>query len=165
MPGARYFVTCCTKERAPIFSVGSEMQRTRAAMITLHEARDFDLIAATVMPDHVHLLFTLGARLSVGQVMAKLKFLARNRGAVPWRWQEDGFEHRLRPHESTDSYAFYIFMNPYCAGLCSLDQHWLGWVCPRPDQFQFLAPIHDLRVPAEWLAESDRISRLITAGE
>ena len=37
----------------------------------LDSAEDFSLLAATVMPEHVHLLFTLGRRISLSQVHAK----------------------------------------------------------------------------------------------
>ena len=109
VPGAKYFVTCCTRNRAHIFSHAAAAEETFAALNTIHSAQDADFFAATIMPNHVHLLFALGDRLRVGQIVAKFKSLARDLGRAPWRWQTDGFEHRLRLHESAEDYAFYIF--------------------------------------------------------
>ena len=112
LPGGRYFLTLCTHARQPVFAQEPEVRRVASALHAIHADGDIDLLAATVMPDHVHLLFILGQRLSLGQVMAKLKNLTRDGGMVSWRWQEDGFEHHLRPHETTEDYGFYIFMQP-----------------------------------------------------
>ncbi len=136
-----------------------------AALHDLHPA-DVDLLAATIMPDHVHLLFTLGERLSVGQVTGKFKTLARARGQAAWRWQQDGYEHRLRPDESTDDYAFYIFMNPYRAGLCAVSQAWPRWVCPEPTRFRFLQHLDSTGAPPpEWLGTIETIAAKVSTGE
>ena len=112
------------------------------------------------MPDHVHILFTLGARLRLGQVVAKFKSLAHNHGLAPWRWQEESFEHRLRPVESIEDYAFYIFMNPYCAGLTMPTQRWPWWFCPAGEQFRFLSLIQrEAGIPPEWIKDAQAISK------
>lgn len=164
-PGARYFVTCCCKNRTRAFAQHPEIRNARGAISSLHDARDIELIAATVMPDHVHLLFTLGPRLSLGQVVAKFKSLTRNKGAAAWRWQDDCFEHRLRPRESAASYAFYIFMNPYRAGLCDLSSWWDGWLCPSAGHLEFLGTLGDGPVPAQWLTEVERIASALSVGK
>ena len=46
-----------------------------AAWRTLQDAGDLILLAATVMPDHVHALFILEDRLPFERVMAKYKHL------------------------------------------------------------------------------------------
>jgi len=113
--GARYFLTICTRNRVPVLTAPVNATRISDAFANLPSAGDFDLHAATIMPDHVHLLFTLGTRLTLGQTMAKFKNFARDLGRVPWRWLDDGFEHRLRPIELIEDYGFYFFMNPYRA--------------------------------------------------
>jgi len=135
-------------------------------MAALHANSDIDLLAATVMPDHVHLLFVLGENRTVGQVQAKFKNLARDKGRVSWRWQNDGFEHHLRPHESIEDYGFYIFMNPYRARLCTLSTRWPWWLCPSPEQFRFLGLLDETSpVPEQWLNDVDRVAETIVSGE
>ena len=165
VPGARYFLTLCTQDRIPVLTSSSASDQVLAALHTLH-GTDAELLTATLMPDHVHVLFTLGERLTLGQVMGKFKTLARNRGRALWRWQEDGFEHRLRPEESAEDYGFYIFMNPYRANLWPLSQAWPWWVCPEPTRFRFfqhLAP--DGTPPSEWLGEAETVAARISTGE
>ncbi len=112
------------------------------------------------MPDHVHLLFTLGKSLSVGQVMGKFKTLARRAAEAAWTWQLNGFEHRLRPEEQEAHYAFYLFMNPYRAGCITLEQTWPGWICEEPERYRFLSGLSsDGTPPAEWLTRAEALAR------
>ncbi|SDS39688.1 transposase [Opitutus sp. GAS368] len=126
--GAYYFITVCTKERAAILTTEETGRTVANSLESLHSSGDIELLAATIMPDHVHFLFALGDGLHVGQVMGKFKALARNLGQATWRWQHDGFEHQLRSVEAIDDYGFYIFMNPYRAGLCPLATPWSWWL-------------------------------------
>lgn len=115
------------------------------------------------MPDHVHLLLTLGSRLGVGQVIGKIKSQSRHQGKAAWRWQEDGFEHQLRTIESIEDYGFYIFMNPYRTGLCTMNADWRWWICPQPTRFHFLAGLGaEQNVPPEWLGLCEQITIRIT---
>jgi putative transposase len=122
--GADYFATLCTHARAPILTNDTIAIRLLDALRQMHREVDIHLLAATIMPDHVHLLFTLGERLSYGRVIAKFKTLGRDQGRADWRWQKDGFEHQLRPHEKMEDYGFYVFMNPYRAGLIATCERW-----------------------------------------
>ncbi len=106
LPGCRYFVTAVTQDRKPAFSDSATAQHLCGTFNQLHAAGDFVLLAATIMPDHVHLLFELGARLSVGRVCAKFKSLGRHLGRDSWHWQQDQFEHRLRPNEDLECFGF-----------------------------------------------------------
>ncbi len=162
IPGARYFLTICTRLREPVFAAPVTAARVTDTLRTLHVAGDLDLLAATVMPDHAHLLFALGSTLTLGQTMAKFKNLARDLGRAPWRWQDDGFEHRLRPNESAEDYAFYIFMNPYRARLIAISEFWPCWLCPEPKRFQFTEKLKpDRTPPPEWLGTVEEVAQRI----
>ncbi|MSU25606.1 MAG: hypothetical protein EXS32_17515 [Opitutus sp.] len=161
--GARYFVTGCTQTRLPVLVHEDTALQLIAVLQRLQVDQDVTVLAATIMPDHAHLLFTLGARLRLGQVMAKFKTLARDAGRVTWHWQEDGFEHRLRATERVEDYGFYIFMNPYAAGLITVEARWRWWFCPDPSQFRFLSLLHpDGTPPHEWLREAENVKARIT---
>ena len=165
LPGARYFLTVCTQDRASFLTQPKASADVRYALNTLQSHGDIEVLAASLMPDHLHVLFTLGVRLSVGQVMAKLKTLSQDQGRAAWRWQQDGFEHRLRPGEKIEDYGFYIFMNPYCARVLPLTETWPGWICPEPTHFAFTAHLTPSGAPpTEWLEQSDQIAARITTG-
>jgi len=160
--GATYFVTLCTKDRVPFLTQQETGNRVIGIIQAMHDSGDTTLLASTIMPDHVHLLFILGPRLQVGQIMGKFKTMARDRGRTSWRWQDDGFEHRIRNLESIEDYAFYIFMNPYRAGLCSLTKIWPWWVCPNPSPLNFLTKLaSDHVVPLEWIGLREEIAHRI----
>lgn len=84
---------------------------------------------------------------------------------VDWRWQDNGYEHHLRPSESLEGFGFYIFMNPYAAKLCALAAEWPSWVCPEPTEFAFLASLNDGQVPPEWLSRYQQFSSTLPVGE
>jgi REP element-mobilizing transposase RayT len=162
IPAARYFISVCTQHRAPVLTHRDHAARSMDALLALHAASDVELLAATIMPDHAHLLFALGARLTIGQVMAKFKTLARDGGHVTWHWQQDGFEHQLRTGESEEDYGFYVFMNPYRAQLLSTAQIWPWWVCPEPSQFLFLQQLNaDGTPPPEWLDKIEDVANRV----
>jgi putative transposase len=152
---ARYFVTACTNKREPVLTdQGADILRIIAKLHTEHDAL---VHAATVMPDHIHLLLTLGVRLRLGQLVAKVKSMSQKAAAHKWRWQDDFFERRVRTKESLEDYARYIFMNPYRSNLLRLDERWPWWFCPEESQFEFPALIgQGNAIPKEWIGDSER---------
>jgi len=65
-----------------------------------------------------------------------------------------------------EAYGFYVFMNPYRAGLCSMSERWPWWFCPDPAVFGFLGSRNaDGSPPVEWLAEAGRNEPLINTRE
>jgi putative transposase len=166
IPGAGYFLTICTRHREPVLTRPRWAGQIESALLELHAVGDIELHAATIMPDHVHLLFILGSRLPVGRVIAKFKTLAREKDFAAWRWQQDGFERRLRPEDSEEDYGFYIFMNPYRACLLSTAQRWPWWVCLEPARFLFTQHLNDDGTPPiEWLEKASDVAKRIVAGE
>lgn len=61
------------------------------------------------MPDHIHLLFSLGSRLSLSQVIQKFKSKTKQAlNSHDLKWQANFFEHRLRPDVEMEQFALYI---------------------------------------------------------
>ena len=127
-PGSTYFVTFATLHRLPALQSASALRAAHAACARLVDDHDVAELCATIMPEHVHLCFRLGERLSVDRVVAKWRTKVRQ-GLPTLRWQANFFEHRVRSNEKRERYDWYIFMNPYHAGLVPLDQTWSGWWC------------------------------------
>jgi REP element-mobilizing transposase RayT len=166
MPGARYFVTACTASRRPVFIEASSAATAHKLLLRLVTDRDVRWLVASIMPDHIHLLFELGERLSLEQCLAKTKGLI-SRALSPGGsiWQENAFEHRLRPHEHSESYAFYIFMNPYRAGLVPITESWPWWICTDAKGFRFLEALDKTGAPPlEWLDRDETAGGTLVVG-
>jgi putative transposase len=164
LAGECYFLTWCTHDRLPGLTSPAVQTTLRAAISNLDQSRDAVLLAATIMPDHAHLLLTLGARLSVSQLVAKTK-AAVTREHASVKWQINFFEHRLRNSASAEDFAFYIFMNPYMATLCRLDEVWPGWMPSMQIRWSFEDKLRDGHLPhAEWVPDATRFANTLPAG-
>jgi len=115
---------------------------------------DIELLCGVIMPDHFHIVFRLGSRLSLGQVVAKFKSKTKS----VTQWQEGYYEHRIRPDEVEENYAFYVFMNPYVGELCGLKEQWRWWRRWRPVPYDFEALLGDRgSIPSEWIKKEKSI--------
>ena len=91
-------------------------------MQDLEQTGDLQNYCATVMPDHVHWLFQLGGRLSLGRIVAQWKAATRKvLAANDLAWQRDFFERHLRENEGLEAYGLYVFLNPYRNNVTSPD--------------------------------------------
>ena len=134
--GMRYFLTICTQNRDPVLTSSVEAARISDAFAILQSAGDMDLHAATIMSDHLHLLFTLGSGLTPGQTMAKLKSSLAISGGCRGAGSTMGFEHRLRPR-NLPRITVSIFHESVSGPLLSTNETWPWWRCPQPSRFRF----------------------------
>ena len=157
IPGASYFLTLCETKRHPALLAPAVAQEIKRSLEHLHVSADFTLVAATVMPDHIHLLGTLGPRLALNRVVAKLKSSTRTvLGSRGLEWQENFYEHRLRDGNDLEPFARYIFLNPYRAKLLPLSAQWPLWWRWGDVRFEFEAMFAQTNsVPGAWLGEAD----------
>jgi REP element-mobilizing transposase RayT len=165
IPGATYFVTTCTAKRAPLLALSAACVAAHSACRTLIVDSDATILAATIMPDHAHLLLQLGVRLTLDRVVAKWKAQVR-RLSPDCAWQANYFEHRLRPDEPAERYAWYVFMNPYRARLIGVDDCWPGWWPVSVAAWTFLdAARQGPRPRREWLDQIEEAARALVTGE
>jgi release factor glutamine methyltransferase len=159
----RYFITCCTDERASGLEAAPCAQAIITTLQQLHDETSIDLIAATVMPDHMHLLMKLGRRLTLPQVVGKFK--SATRGALAdagLTWQTNYYDHRLRSDNALESFSKYIYLNPYQAKACETEQTWPWWVQNEAYRPEFLALLHEPPLPpAEWMRENTDLKAVI----
>jgi hypothetical protein len=135
----------------------------RTAIMNSQQSGDIFNLAATVMPDHVHLLLELTGRLPVSRAIGKIKAaVTRNCHAITW--QANFFDHRLRFAEKREAFAFYIFMNPYRAGLCPTNQSWSGWISLGLVQWEFEAKLQNGAPPGEWLVIPEELDLTSVTG-
>jgi REP element-mobilizing transposase RayT len=120
--GQTYLLTTVTADRRPWFA---QWDAARAACAALHEesrAAGLVLHGWVLMPDHLHLLASLGAGCSLPSAMHRLKSAsarAANRaiGRKGRLWARAYHDRALRRDESVIAVARYIIANPIRAGL------------------------------------------------
>jgi alanyl-tRNA synthetase len=144
-PWGKYMVTFATVQRVPL----SEAERDLALECILFPARrgHYQLYAACVMPDHVHMLFEpqIKAEAADGKpIFYSLTELLRNvksvsahritasRGTTGPIWDKESFDYLIRSERDLEEKFLYIIRNPWGAGLVgpTEDYKWL-WTPDR----------------------------------
>jgi REP element-mobilizing transposase RayT len=150
-------------QRRPGLTAEAVSQTLRSAAAAADSSGDAALLAFTVMPDHIHWLFQLGTRLSLGHMLGRWKAATRTAlASVGLAWQRDYFEHRLRPDEDREAYARYTYLNPYRAELIAPHEVWPHWFCPNPARFRFTEHLNPAGgIPPEWIADRVPDSRAV----
>jgi putative transposase len=144
-----YFLTICTAQKR----VGL-MSRPATAILRECRAMDADatwqLCCGVIMPDHLHLLVVLGARLLLEKCVARLKSkTAAALGAL--KWERGFFDRYIRPDEDRLSLFLYIFLNPYREGLCERSARWPWYYCRPADWAWFKGLLDEERPDPRWL--------------
>jgi REP element-mobilizing transposase RayT len=134
--GRALFVTFCKGNRHPF----SPEARDAVLQHCLHDhGKRYQLHAAVVMPDHVHLLLTplldeKGWPYALPLILKMLKGTSarsvnKAMGSGGPVWQEESFDHVLRSQESLEEKLEYLRQNPVRRGLAKRpgDYPWL-WV-------------------------------------
>ena len=153
LPGCRYFLTFCALRPVDVLTHPALGQRLLAQIRELFTGQDATFLCATLMPDHAHVLFRLGDRLTLGQLAGKFKAKTaaalEQHGAI---WQRDFYDRRLHSEDMSGDFARYIFLNPYRRELISRRTVWSWWQ-RGAEVYDFESMLEDgLFPPAEWLA-------------
>ena len=95
-------------------------------------AGKFKINEFVVMRNHVHLLVTLGAEMSVEKAMQLIKgnfsFRAKTElGFLGEIWQRGFSDVRIKDEESFRAHQLYIYNNPVKAGLASVPEEYPAW--------------------------------------
>jgi REP element-mobilizing transposase RayT len=134
-----HFITFCTDHRWIL------PQQVRPLVLDscLHDnGKNYDLKAAVVMPDHVHIIFTPLVDAQAMEVTSLAKIMDAIKGASAHRinkalnrngkvWQTESFDHVLRSSENLDAKIAYLLDNPVRRGLV---QNWQSypWLWKKP---------------------------------
>lgn len=120
-----------------------------------HHEGDGFILSAVVMPDHVHVLFELGIKLTVGRCVSRWKSALLRTSAFHGAWQRDFWDHQVRASKSVEAFALYIFLNTYRSGLIQPGERWDGWWAPDPSRFEFTGKLDPKGgPPREWIEAS-----------
>ena len=150
-PDSEYFLTVVTGLRkSGLVPVGAELTNLARAM---ESEGVWSVRTLTIMPDHVHLLVTLGTGSTLSSALRTFKGRTANvlrRAGL--KWQKGFFDHRLRDGEDRLPVFLYIFLNPYRAGMIHRSEHWSGYYCAAEDWEWFEALTMEGCPFPEWLA-------------
>ncbi len=154
MPGTDYLITICTSERRPGLAQSDLMTALQTELMAMQTEEVLRARAFTLMPDHLHLLLTLGDKLDLSRVVARLKSkLTPRLKRSALSWQPSFHDHRLRAEETLEPYFRYIQLNPYQAHLTEAEAIWpYTWF--RPEDWEWFETLTDEgKAMPEWLTE------------
>ncbi len=131
--GYSYFVTTSTKRRLPVFSDPVVSRIVLETLKWLDEQGKVELIAAVIMPDHIHFVARL-RNVTLPALMQSLKgFTSRKINALLGRegplWEPRYYEHALRTDEELLERVKYILQNPVRKGLVDDIKDYPHWYC------------------------------------
>jgi REP element-mobilizing transposase RayT len=104
-----YFITFCVAGRQKMLANDLAFAAFKSAIARLAK---WSVIAAILMPDHVHLLIAPTDRdAAVGNASAAIKRFMRQELLATWQWQPGSFDRLLRSDESAEQKWQYIREN------------------------------------------------------
>jgi REP-associated tyrosine transposase len=139
--GATYFFTLVTHRREPLLADPSNITRWRGAVAKVQRSRPFIVEGEVVLPDHLHVLWTLpdgdaefATRIrlvktaftkSLGALdAAPRKSSSRARRGEREVWQRRYWEHLVRDERDFRAHLDYIHLNPIRHGLVARPGDW-----------------------------------------
>lgn len=126
--GKTYFVTFCTRARRVL---GDNEREIALDTCIFGHLNQYWLHCVVVMPDHVHLIFTLYEEFSLSRAMHRIKSVSAHEvgRAV---WQREYFDRILRSDDDLQKKCEYVCENPVRAALvATVDEYrwvWRWWV-------------------------------------
>ncbi len=129
VPGASYFFTLITHQRKQLFSDQTNVNRWQAAVTKVQLTRPFAVEAEVVMPDDLHMIWTLpetdadyATRIRLVKTAFTKEFpttagggtLSASRASKGERdvWQRRYWEHLIRDEKDFKAHLDYIHINP-----------------------------------------------------
>jgi putative transposase len=150
--GERYFITLTTKDREPWLATARTRDVFLAVLRAWHGERNGRVLAASVMPDHVHVLIELSSRQTITQAVNGWRSATRRGAGYAETFQQHHQTHRLKDTEDSEDYALYMLLHPYRGRVCAVGEAWPGWWAPEPAVFKFTASLSGKNLPPqEWV--------------
>jgi len=113
-----FFITTITAQRQPIFRREATANLLLKALAHYRDQGKYLLHEFVIMPDHIHLLITPSAEISLERAIQFIKggfsFRLKSRGPV---WQASFTNHRVHDLDDYERHREYIRMNPVRARL------------------------------------------------
>ncbi|WP_052055627.1 transposase [Myxosarcina sp. GI1] len=168
IPGGTYFFTIVTYCRRPLFKDPQNIEILRMAIAKIKDKKPFKILAAVILPDHLHFLWQLppddadySQRISRMKVLFTRAYKAKNFSNLELSasrhkhresdvWQRRFWEHAIADETDLQKHLDYIHNNPVKHKLVS---------CPHLWQYSsFDRWVKRGRYPANWGCVCDRFS-------
>ena len=132
-PGLYYLLTTATEGRQPCLADPRAASEVLDALAWLDEQERIGLVAAVVMPDHLHIVIELRQG-DLDTVMHSLKSFTSNRinkllGRSGQLWQKQYHDHAIRTEIELMEKIQYCLGNPVRAGLVQRYRDYPHWYC------------------------------------
>jgi alanyl-tRNA synthetase/REP element-mobilizing transposase RayT len=129
-PWGKYMVTFTTRERLPLSE--TERDLVLECLLFPHKRGHYQLYAACVMPDHVHMLFEPQIKgedserkpifYTLTELLQNVKSVSAHkidsaRGTTGPVWEKESFDYLIRSERDLEEKFLYITRNPWDAGL------------------------------------------------
>jgi putative transposase len=142
VPGGTYFLTLVTYCRRPLFKEPSNINTLRSAIAKVKAQKPFEIIAAVILPDHLHFIWQLPSDDSdYSQRISRLKVLFtrsfKTNQSSSWEisasrlkhresdvWQRRFWEHLIKDERDLQQHLDYVHYNPVKHGLVSCPHLW-----------------------------------------
>jgi putative transposase len=154
-----FFITLCCDAGRQVFADGQKARWLISCLRREAEASPFGIHAFCVMPDHVHLL--VEGQEPASDLPRFLKAWKQRTGFLYQRefnerlWQKKFYDHVLRPHDSADAVAWYLWMNPVREGICPQPREYpycgsftVPWKKATPPEESWIPPWKRKGMPA-----------------
>jgi putative transposase len=119
-PSLAFSLTICTYRRRRLFTP-SPFTAEVFSILTGWLESNCNLIAATIVPDHLHLLLSpqkMDIPTLVANLKRKINMVAKKFSVKQPLWQSSYYDHSVRKQEGLPNTARYILENPVRLGLC-----------------------------------------------
>ena len=141
IPGASYFFTLITHQRARLFSDATNVDRWRRAVEKVRRTRPFVVEAEVVMFDHLHMIWTLPqadadyvtrirlikTAFTKDLALGNIRMTASESRATKGErdvWQRRYWEHAIRDERDFQAHLDYIHINPVKHGMVKSPGDW-----------------------------------------
>jgi len=142
VPGGTYFFTLVAHQRRARFAEPEDLRRLRSAVAFVQREQPFRFVAAVVLPDHMHFIWTLPQEDSdysrrIGRMKVhftkscqtctlagEADLSSRHGRRENTVWQRRFWEHTIRDEAELHALLDYIHYNPVKHGLARCPHEW-----------------------------------------
>jgi putative transposase len=133
--GRIFSVTICVDNKKPIFLNNNLADAIWLAAKDGIFSTEADLMAACLMPDHLHLLIGVKNKNLIDIISRWKRFTQKIVSSINYKdklWQRSFYDHALRREEQVVIVARYVYENPVRAGLIAENEEysyrWHAWL-------------------------------------
>ena len=133
-PGTYYSITLTTYNREPFLTDTYIPAIIYESFDWLEKEARLKWMCIMVMPDHIHVVFQLGNKQNLSNLVQSFKRFTANQINARLRrngpiWQANYYDHGIRRDESLNKIIRYCYENPVRKGLVKRPENYPHWRC------------------------------------